>query len=79
MSCPRCKAEAKHIRTEHQGKEADKIIWTIFYCEHCSFTWRDSELPESIVHEEREAWFSVNPDKPEQYHHNILPAKAKIS
>ena len=77
MSCPLCKAEAKHIRTEHQGKEADKIIWTIFHCKRCSFSWRDSELPESIDYDEREDCFRVDPDNPDQYHQNIPPAKAK--
>ncbi len=77
MTCPRCQADAKFLRTEHQGKENDQIIWTVFNCQRCAFTWRDSEPPESIDYEVREAWFRVEPDKPEKYHHNIPPAKPK--
>ncbi|MFT5133106.1 MAG: C4-type Zn-finger protein [Gammaproteobacteria bacterium] len=77
MSCPRCASEAKHLRTEHQGVESGEVIWTVYYCKRCSFTWRDSELPESIDYEAREAWFRVDPDKRDQYPHNIPPAKPK--
>ena len=77
MMCPRCAAEKKHLRTEHEGREDGELVWMVYHCSRCSFTWRDSELPESIDYEQREAWFRVDPDKPEQYHHNIPPAKAK--
>jgi C4-type Zn-finger protein len=79
MTCPRCQAEEKHLRTEYQGMESSEVIWTVYHCQRCSFTWRDSEPPESIEYEEREDWFRVDPDNPDQYHHNIPPAKAKSS
>ncbi len=77
MTCPRCKADNKYQRTEHQGRENGEIIWTIYYCQRCAFSWRDSEPAESIDYEVREAWFRVDPDRPEDYHHNIPPAKTK--
>jgi vanillate/4-hydroxybenzoate decarboxylase subunit D len=77
MTCPRCQAQEKDLRTECQGKEDGKVIWTVYNCQRCAFTWRDSEPAESIDYEVREAWFRVNPDSPDLYHHNIPPAKSK--
>ena len=74
MNCPRCYSEEKHLRREHQGHENGKLLWTVFYCQRCSFTWRDSEAAESINYDKREAWFRVNPDDKENYPHNIPPA-----
>ena len=75
MNCPRCQSEEKHHRLEYQGKEADKVVWTVYYCQRCCFTWRDTEPAETIDHTLRDTWFSVDPDNPEQYRHNIPPAK----
>ena len=79
MSCPRCKAGQNHCRIEHEGTEQGELVWTVFYCQRCAFTWRDSEPPESIDHEKRGEWFEVDTDKPEQYPHNIPPAKTEKS
>lgn len=48
MRCPRCQADKKHLRTEHEGREDGKLVWTVYYCQRCSFTWRDSEPADSL-------------------------------
>ena len=48
MNCPRCQAAKEHLRTEYEGREGGELVWTVFYCRRCSFTWRDSEPAESI-------------------------------
>ena len=75
MNCPRCQSAEEHLRTEYEGREEGELIWTVFYCRRCSFTWRDSEPAESIDYAEREAWFRADPDHPEKYGQNIPPAK----
>lgn len=77
MSCPRCQAKQQDLRTEHHGKEAGEIVWTVYYCQRCAFTWRDSEPSASIDYEARDAWFRADPDAMEKYPHNIAPAKPK--
>ncbi|MDE0285530.1 MAG: non-oxidative hydroxyarylic acid decarboxylases subunit D [Gammaproteobacteria bacterium] len=79
MNCPRCKSAQEHLRTEYQGREGGELVWTVFYCRRCSFTWRDSEPTETIDYEQRETWFRADPDHPEKYEHNIPPAKAMNS
>ena len=74
MICPRCQSGKQHLRKEHEGKEKGKLLWTVYHCQRCSFTWRDSEDAESIDHDKREAWFRVDPDNRDNYPHNIPPA-----
>ena len=76
MNCPRCRSAKEHLRVEYQGREGDVVLWTVYHCNRCSFTWRDSEPAESIDYAKREAWFRADPDHPEKYKHNIPPAKA---
>ena len=75
MNCPRCRSAKEHLRVEYQGREGDVVLWTVYHCNRCSFTWRDSEPAESIDYAEREAWFRADPNHPEKYKHNIPPAK----
>ena len=77
MNCPRCNAEKEHCRVEHEGREEGVLVWTVYYCEACAFTWRDSEPPESIDYEKRDAWFRVDPGQVEKYPQNIPPSKNK--
>ena len=76
MNCPRCKSAQENLRTEYQGREGGELVWTVFYCRRCSFTWRDSEPAETIDYEQREAWFRADPENADKYQHNIPPAKA---
>ena len=74
LSCPRCRAEASQCRTEHQGREDGLIVWTVFSCAQCSFTWRDTEPDVSIRYENRESWLRMDPSKPERHRYNPPPA-----
>ena len=75
MSCPRCNAGEEHLRIEYEGQEGNDLIWTVLYCQRCSFTWRDSEPVESIDYSQREDWLRADPERLEKYEHNIPPAK----
>ncbi len=74
MSCPRCRTALEDCVQECQGEEDGVVIWTIFHCPRCAFTWRDSEPARSISYEVREAWFRVDPAQPDKYPYNIPPA-----
>ena len=74
MSCPRCRAAEQDCVQELQGKEDDAVIWTVYHCTRCSFTWRDSEPERTISYDVREAWFRVDTDNLDQYPHNIPPS-----
>ena len=76
MNCPRCNAGVQHLRTEYQGREGAEVLWTVFYCRRCCFTWRDSEPAESADYAQRDAWFRVDPDNAQGYRHNIPPSGA---
>ena len=64
-ACPRCNGQ--ETRLEQQGLEGDELIWQIFSCVTCSFSWRDSEPEESINYAVRDPYFRVDTDAPEQY------------
>lgn len=73
--CPRCESSEQYLRTEHQGREDGILIWTVFHCTRCRFTWRDSEPAEVIDRQQRDPDFNVDPDHPEQYPYNIPPVR----
>jgi C4-type Zn-finger protein len=75
VNCPRCQSKKDTHRVEHQGRDGDRIVWTVRYCTACAFTWRDSEPAESIDYETRDAWFRVDASRPDSYPYNIPPAK----
>ena len=75
MSCPRCNTNQDRCRLEHEGRENGTLVWTVYYCEACSFTWRDSEPAESIDYKTRDPWFRVDANQADSYPHNIPPAK----
>ena len=63
--CPRCQAAEENISNVHTGLNAKgELVWNIFHCSACSFSWRDSELPTSIDYDKREAFFRVDTNKP---------------
>jgi vanillate/4-hydroxybenzoate decarboxylase subunit D len=64
-ACPRCRGG--EVEMNYQGKEAGRVLWRILHCLRCSFTWRDSEPPESIVTEQRDSFFNVKPDDIDRY------------
>ena len=75
--CPRCRADNSHCRKEWQGFEFGKLVWTVWHCMRCSFTWRDTEPARSIDYTIREAFSRVDPDRPEKYDQNIPPARVR--
>ena len=77
MSCPRCQSETKYLRTEYEGREDGELVWTVYHCQRCAFTWRDSEPAASIDYAVRDAWFRVDADQLDQYPQNIPPARVK--
>jgi C4-type Zn-finger protein len=43
------------------------VVWSVLHCKQCSFSWRDSEPPESISPEKRDPFFNVNPEEVKRY------------
>lgn len=39
MICPRCADE----QIEVMAKSPVKDVWTVYQCQHCLYTWRDTE------------------------------------
>ena len=91
-SCPRCRGDHSHCCKEWQGFESGKLVRqpllvpesksalsfsTVWHCMRCSFTWRDTEPARSIDYAVREAFSRVDPDRPENYRHNIPPARVR--
>jgi hypothetical protein len=74
VSCPRCAAAAEHCRVETQGHENGAVLWTVFHCLRCSFTWRDTEPARSIDPKLRDPWGRMDPSRPQDYRYNIPPA-----
>ncbi|BBD79553.1 non-oxidative hydroxyarylic acid decarboxylases subunit D [Aerosticca soli] len=72
-TCPRCRKQ--DAAAVHQGREDGVVVWTVYHCPRCAFTWRDSEPAETIDPALRDPDFAVDPDHPEQYRYNIPPAK----
>ncbi len=70
-ACPRCRAS--EVELNYQGKEDGRVIWSVLHCLKCSFSWRDSEPPESIVPEKRDPFFNVNPEEINRYSIVLAP------
>lgn len=42
MTCPRCESKKTEVLTESPvGK-----VWTVYICNDCDFSWRNTESPE---------------------------------
>jgi C4-type Zn-finger protein len=52
--CPRC--EERRIVQVHEGHEQGKRVWGVWHCDHCAFTWRDSEPASTIDPRKRPGW-----------------------
>lgn len=72
--CPRCRADQSNCRVEWQGVDAGQPAWTVWHCQRCSFTWRDTEPARSIDPDVRQAFSSVDPDQIGKYAQAIPPA-----
>ncbi|PKP91937.1 MAG: hypothetical protein CVT75_08470 [Alphaproteobacteria bacterium HGW-Alphaproteobacteria-14] len=56
--CPRC--SSSDAVSDCQGMEDGTVIWTIYRCVVCCFSWRDSEPPSAIGLGVRSAAFAVD-------------------
>jgi C4-type Zn-finger protein len=66
MLCPRCcKNEAP--RVELRGMENGTVVWTLYYCERCNYSFRDTEEEAVLNPKKRKAIFQVDPDHKERY------------
>lgn len=54
VSCPRCDSDDTLLL--HTGVEAGAALWHVFHCQHCAFTWRDTEPAITIDPHKRPAW-----------------------
>jgi hypothetical protein len=52
--CPRCETGAAILA--HRGTEAGAVIWQVWHCSACAFTWRDSEPAETVDPQHRPPW-----------------------
>lgn len=76
MKCPRCLSESAYVCRE--GKENDRLVWTLFYCRTCEFNWRDSEPGETVDPGLRPSAFQMDPTRPEEYPVVIPPLKPRL-
>lgn len=63
--CPRCHAGV--TVTDYEARVAGQIVWTIFRCGKCAFSWRSSEPETTIGLDRRDRRFGVDADRPESY------------
>lgn len=64
-SCPRC--EKTNLRQEHQGIENGEVMWTMYYCLDCAYSFRDSEPDNILVRQKRTPYFNLHTTNPEDY------------
>lgn len=56
MKCVRCYHDtAGEVAKAPDGSNA----WVVYYCARCNFSWRNTEEPEVIEAEKREAYFQL--------------------
>ena len=76
VQCPRCAANSDRCREEYKGLAGDTVVWTVYHCLDCSFTWRDCEPDTVVNHGMRQPWANLTSLDPEIYPHNIPPPDA---
>ena len=65
MLCPRC--SSTNATEDYQGRQDDTVVWTIFRCITCCFSWRDSEPASAIGIGARSADFAVDAKNLDRY------------
>jgi hypothetical protein len=63
--CPRC--SSTDAIEDHRGSEDNTVVWTIFRCKTCCFSWRDSEPASTIGVGVRSADFAVDAGNLDRY------------
>lgn len=74
-SCPRC--DKSNLRLEHEGKENGQVVWSIYYCQECGYSFRDSESERVLVRENRPDEFNLKSTNPEDYPFMMPPNPRK--
>lgn len=63
--CGRCKSDG--AVTDYEGRQDAVLVWTIYRCPTCNFSWRDSEPPSAIDPHTRSADFAVDAANLDRY------------
>lgn len=63
--CPRCSSTG--AIEDYQGREDNTVVWTIYRCVTCCFSWRDSEPVSTIGGGVRSADFAVDAGNLDRY------------
>jgi hypothetical protein len=63
--CPRCSSTG--ATEDYQGREDNTVVWTIYRCVTCCFSWRDSEPASTIGAGVRSADFAVDAGNLDRY------------
>ncbi|GGJ64647.1 hypothetical protein CDQ92_19405 [Sphingopyxis bauzanensis] len=63
--CPRCSSTG--AIEDYQGREDNTVVWTIYRCVTCCFSWRDSEPASTIGAGVRSADFAVDAGNLDRY------------
>jgi Zn ribbon nucleic-acid-binding protein len=54
VQCPRC--DSSDTAEVYAGKEDNVILWHVYHCNSCAFTWRDTEPAVTIDPKQRPSW-----------------------
>lgn len=63
--CPRCQSAG--ALPDFSGMEQETMVWTIFRCRACCFSWRDSEPASAIDGKLRAAEFALDISDPDRF------------
>jgi len=63
--CGRCQSGGAIV--DYEGKEDGAIVWTIYRCPTCNFSWRDSEPKSAIDPGTRSTDFAVDASNLDRY------------
>lgn len=66
MMCPRC-CRNDNPRVELRGMENGSVVWTLYYCERCNYSFRDTEEEAVLNPKKRKAIFQVDLDHLEHF------------
>jgi transposase-like protein len=75
VACPRCASGSEHSKLQHAGREEGRLVWQVFRCERCAFTWRSTEPPRTLDPALRERWTYMSDLNPTNYRSGIAPAR----
>jgi C4-type Zn-finger protein len=71
--CPRC--GESDIRKDYEAKEDGRVLWSVWHCNSCCFSWRDSEPPTAIDPAVRDRDFHLEADRLPGYPEVLAPTR----